>query len=275
MQDAQHGEGVAEGGCAGGAEEDGDASAVARVDDLPGGARGAQALGVGGDDRTDEVELFQRDGHRAPGVLGEVQGPQDRADPAFPEPGDVRVDGALAEFEVVPAQVAQGPRQGAVPVGDGVFGEDLAGACEGVAGVGDLLRRALVEGFLQRQFADLGGGVQFVLEVCHEGAPYVWIGVVISSTATVARGGGGHPVDGAFGGTRPVSAGYPQGRTPLTPRYYSSSSSIRAYDGPRTPWVPRATSSAAPSTRTAFCQVSFARSVRDQPRSRSSVRRLG
>lgn len=54
-----------------------------------------------------------------------------------------------------------------------------------------------------------------------------------------------------------------------------SSASMVALDGPRVVWRSRATSSAAPSTRTAFCQVSLARSGLDQPRSSSSAIRLG
>ncbi len=45
-----------------------------------------------------------------------------------------------------------------------------------------------------------------------------------------------------------------------------SSCSIVAWDGPRRCCSARATSSAARSTRTAFCQVSLARSASDQPR---------
>lgn len=54
-----------------------------------------------------------------------------------------------------------------------------------------------------------------------------------------------------------------------------SSSSREALDGPRVAWSPRATSSAASRTRTAFFQVSLARSAWDQPRSSSSAIRFG
>lgn len=60
----------------------------------------------------------------------------------------------------------------------------------------------------------------------------------------------------------------------LGARQQSSCPSV-AFDGPRFAWRSRATSSAAPSTRTAFCQVSLARSVLDQPRSSSSASRFG
>jgi hypothetical protein len=54
-----------------------------------------------------------------------------------------------------------------------------------------------------------------------------------------------------------------------------SSDAMVALEGARVAWRSRATSSAAPSTRTAFCQVSLARSVVDQPRSSSSASRFG
>ncbi len=54
-----------------------------------------------------------------------------------------------------------------------------------------------------------------------------------------------------------------------------SSDSIVAFDTGRVARSSRATSSAAPSTRTEFCQVTLARSAFDQPRSSSSAMRFG
>ena len=54
-----------------------------------------------------------------------------------------------------------------------------------------------------------------------------------------------------------------------------SSDSIVALDTGRVARSSRATSSAAPSTRTEFCQVTLARSAFDQPRSSSSAMRFG
>ncbi len=108
--------------------------------------------------------------------------------------------------------------------------------------------------------AHLGGGMQIVLEIGHNGAPYV---VTSGGTATVARSTRGLPgergVRGKDGPPRAASAGQP------------SSASTVAWDGARVARRSRATSSASPSTRTAFCQVSLARSARDQPRSSSSA----
>ncbi len=74
----------------------------------------------------------------------------------------------------------------------------------------------------------------------------------------------------------PMCVGGADGHTdhPTLDDQPSSSSSV-ASDGPRVDRRPRETSSAAPRTRTAFCQVSLARSGRDQPRSRSSAIRFG
>ena len=62
----------------------------------------------------------------------------------------------------------QRPRQSAVAVGDGMDGEDGAGALQrGVGRVGDLRVGLGLEGI--RQAVELAGAVQFVLEVCHGG----------------------------------------------------------------------------------------------------------
>lgn len=120
-------------------------------------------------------------------------------------------------------------------------------------------------------------------------------------TATVARGPGRFLVGAAFGGAHrspgPEAARHPcrahaEGARAGSPDAFvgpgvrgpvtrwavvpqpSNCSSV-AFDGARRDWRSRATSSAAPSTRTAFCQVSLATSVDDQPRSRSSAIRFG
>jgi hypothetical protein len=179
VQGAQYGEGVAEGGGSGGAEQHGGASAVAGVGDIPGAVRQAQALGVGAGDGLHEVELLDggRDGAVAAAAVGQVQRPEQGTDVAAPKPGDVGVDAALAEFQVVPVQVAQRPRQSAVAVGDGVGGEQGAGAPQGglavlVVSVGGRrggFGRVRLGGERLRELTELAGGVQVVLEICHGG----------------------------------------------------------------------------------------------------------
>ena len=186
MQGAQDAERVAERARSGGAEHDGDAAAVVGVGDLRRGVGHAQALGVGLDHRLHQVELLQgRADGTVPGEpLGQVQRPEQGAHMPFPHPRHIRVHGALAQLQVEPGQVAQRPGQTAVAVGDGVAGEEGVGPLQRVGTglrVGIGFRGGLSGVQWQRlglrpdsrpvQLAHLSGRVQFVLQVCHDGAP--------------------------------------------------------------------------------------------------------
>ncbi|WP_181794516.1 hypothetical protein [Streptomyces sp. WELS2] len=80
-------------------------------------------------------------------------------------PGQVRVDGGLAQLEVVTGQVAQRPGQAAVAVGDRVPGEQGTGPLQQVPG------RREAEGVVRQAvfLADLGRAGGVVLEVGHGG----------------------------------------------------------------------------------------------------------
>lgn len=122
VQGAQDAEGVADRRGSGGAEQHGYAAAVAGVGGLPRGVHEPQALGVGVDDRPDQVQLLQggADGPLTRQALRKVQRPEQRADVALAHPRHIGVHPALAQFQVVPGQLTQHPGQPAVAVGDGV-----------------------------------------------------------------------------------------------------------------------------------------------------------
>lgn len=126
MQGAQDGEGVADRRGSGGAQQDGNPTAVAGVGGLAGAVREPQALGVGVDDRPDQVQLLQRGSHGplAREALREVQRPEQRADVPLAHARHIGVHAALAQLQVVAGQLTQHPRQSAVAVGDGVRDEE-------------------------------------------------------------------------------------------------------------------------------------------------------
>ena len=158
-----------------------------------------QPLRVGAHHRTDQVELFQGGAHGPVAVegLGQVQRPELGADVARAQPGQIGAEGALAEFEVVPGQVPQHPRQPVVAVGHRVGGEEGTGPLQGVPlpGAVGLLAGQVpgripgripdrVPGVLREagrapsragqrlaEAAETGGAVQLVLQVGHGGLP--------------------------------------------------------------------------------------------------------
>ncbi|CAM5487915.1 hypothetical protein SVIOM342S_05904 [Streptomyces violaceorubidus] len=287
VQGAQDAEAVAEGGGARGTGQHGDPAAVAGVDGLPRVVGQAQALRVGPHDRLDQVELLQRGTDRPVPVegLGQVQRPQQRAHVPRAQPRHVGVDCALAQLQVVPGQVLERPRQAVAAVGDGVGGQHGERAAQGlVVGVGHGrvgLRRKGLRGERHGQVVEptgLGTGVQVVLEVCHDGLRTVVVRYGHRRTERKGLPGGwgvrGYAARGfpAYGGGATGPTGCPATREVTA---QPSSSSSDALDGSRVAWSPRATSSAASSTRTAFFQVSLARSAWDQPRSSSSAIRFG
>jgi hypothetical protein len=129
---------------------------------------------MGPDDGLHQVQLLQRRayGPVAADALGQVQRPEQRADMPLPQPRHIGVDGTLAELQVEPRQMPQRPRQSAVPVGDGMRGEDGVRPLQGLGvRIGDRRVRLRIDERVGQvvEPGDLAGGVQFVLEVCHGG----------------------------------------------------------------------------------------------------------